>query len=66
MGQGTRDEVLGRLATAVESVTVAHPVRVAGLVGLAESRTQAELIHPRVLPGAQWPLPPPRRVLGKA
>jgi len=29
MNQGTRDEVLGRLAAAVGSVTVAHPIRVA-------------------------------------
>jgi uridine kinase len=29
MGQGTRDEVLGRLAEAVGSVTVAHPTRIA-------------------------------------
>jgi uridine kinase len=29
MNQGTRDEVLGRLAVAVGSVTVAHPTRVA-------------------------------------
>ena len=29
MDQGTRDEMLGRLAEAVESVTVAHPTRVA-------------------------------------
>lgn len=29
MGHGTRDEVLGRLAEAVGSVTVAHPTRVA-------------------------------------
>jgi uridine kinase len=29
MGQGTRDEMLGRLAEAVGSVTVAHPTRVA-------------------------------------
>ncbi|MET8154137.1 uridylate kinase [Actinoplanes sp. NPDC049668] len=29
MGQGARDELLGRLAEAVESVTVSHPTRVA-------------------------------------
>ncbi|SCG44273.1 uridine kinase [Micromonospora echinaurantiaca] len=29
MGQGTRDEMLGRLASAVRSITVTHPTRVA-------------------------------------
>lgn len=29
MGQGTRDELIGRLAEAIESVTPAHPLRVA-------------------------------------
>lgn len=29
MDQGTRDELLGRLAEAVGSVTIAHPTRVA-------------------------------------
>jgi len=30
MDNGTRDQLLGRLAEAIESVTTAHPVRVAG------------------------------------
>ena len=29
MDNGTRDQLLGRLAEAIESVTTAHPVRVA-------------------------------------
>ena len=29
MGNGTRDQLLGRLFEAIESVTTAHPVRVA-------------------------------------